>query len=491
MQTVQIVVKHIYMPNKKDLLDAGRVVTTLADDDLFEVLVSSQGVKGVDKVIRKDDLEAAIGAKTIATSQTQTLNNAGDSFTVDLTTLSPPVSAKKLIAQVLEEGTGAGVLFAQEREYNQNYPIVGNDSWVAVTKDIDTGLIYAAPYDREFFLKVDSSNKTSSEIGASLGLTTNKYGRAIYYPFSKKIFVTNNNSSVDFLEFDPSDETFTTFSAGSQSHAGIIDGNDGFLYTITFGTGVNTQLKRINPNTQAVANVGTPLVGSGTPLDFTDIIKVGNFIYTASFLNTTKIIAKIDITAGSPTWTTFALTGSARYVSPILVGNSIYWGNLFDNFILKWDTATDTPTYINVGATGFQGATILSDGFLYFFPRTATGFLQISPSDDSFKIIGNKTGIASAIATDDLIVTVPFTNTRVTEFDLIPPFIGNPSNPSPWFSVTNLFDSASSLSRVSKTQDYELTITEDGGGNAISLEVEMLTEGQKEVTLNILSGGFN
>lgn len=433
-----------------------------------------------------------VGGSQIAASAETLLSNVGDFFDFDASALNPPVSGRQVIPVVLEKGTAGGELIGQENEYNQTYPVVGSGNYASLALASDTGILYAPPFADTQFLKIDPITKTSTKIGGFFS-AGNKYARAAYDPVTKKIFATNNASStVGFAVLDTTNETTSTISAGGNRHGGIVRGSDGFMYVLTFLSGVNSQLKRIDPNTLAVTNYGTPLIGSGSTLDYIDIIQAGDFIYTVNYLSTVRNVAKIDITSGgTPSWSTFSIGGSENYLTPIKLGNFIYWCALNGgNNILKWDTVNDVGTFINVGKTGFQGSALLSNGLLYFFPRTATGFLQLDPSDDSFRTLGNKTGIAGALVANDLIFTPPFTNTRVTEFDLISPFINNPSNPNPYNSVTNLFDTAGNNNRLASLEDYNVDFTEDGGGNITNIRVTMLTEGAKNVTLNLVYSGF-
>lgn len=435
-----------------------------------------------------------VGGSQIAASAETLLSNAGDFFDFDASALNPPVSGRQVIPVVLEKGTSGGELIGQENEYNQTYPVVGAGNYASLALASDTGILYAPPFADTQFLKIDPITKTSAKIGGIFS-AGNKYGRAAYDPVTKKIFATNGASGAGgfgIAVLDTTNETTTTIAAGGNTHAGIIRASDGFMYVLTFLSGVNSQLKRIDPNTLAVTNYGNPLIGSGSGGDYIDIIQAGDFIYTVSFLSTVRNVAKIDITAGgTPSWSTFSITGSETYLTPIKLGNFIYWCALNGgNNILKWNTVNDIGTFINVGKTGFQGSALLSNGLLYFFPRTTTGFLELDPSDDSFRTLGNKTGIAGALAANDLIFTPPFTNTRVTEFDLISPFINNPSNPNPYNSVTNLFDTAGNNNRLASLEDYNVDFTEDGGGNITNIRVTMLTEGAKNVTLNLVYSGF-
>ncbi len=428
------------------------------------------------------------GVTKIATSQTQNLASAGQSFTIDLSTLTPPVSARNCAVWISEKGTAGGEQFAQELQFNQAYTGVVRDYATAVYAP-DLGFVYAPPYDRQRFLKIDPVTKNSIEIGGSFGASVTKFLRTAYDPTTKKILATNNQTGIDAILFDTNDETSVNLGVIGTRHGGCCRASDGNFYMLTFGTGTSSMLKKVDPVSGVVTNVAA-ITGSGSAIDFLDITPIGDFIYTTSYQDTTRIISRIDITAVNPTWTTMQTSiNNGFWLNPAVFGNKIYYASVLNGTeILVYDYVNNTIAYIAGAGTGWEQSVLVEDK-IYVLPDSQTGFLQIDPATNTLRVLGTVTQLRGGVVVDGSIYCPPFRNNRVIEFNVIPPFLSSPSNPEPYDTVVNLFDTSGSINRMASTEDYRLDFTE-ATGNLTQVEVTMLTEGAKDVTAIVLSGGF-
>ena len=501
MQTVQIVVKHIYMPNKKDLLDAGRVVTTLAVDDLFEVLVSSQGVKGVDKVIRKDDLVFNISSSIVqsptADKATLSFTAQGEIKTVNLNGIINPTSTENLIPIIIEERATGSEIFAQENTYNQSY--TGTNRHAGGVKVGDN--IYCPPYSASQTLKINAVSKISEFIG-SVYVGTNKWTRGVYMPSQNKIYFPHSGVGTtgrrNFLVLDLADETTSLLPYPTGAPDGIFGGvlhPNGNIYFMPFNNPTN-QGQIVKIDSAGVPTAVGPVINWSVSQTFvTAVTQYDNFIYgiPRGVSASPGGIYKFDVISQTGSFITIppAVTGkNFDFSDGVQYGNFYYASPLRSNNILKFDLINEVATLIETGtlpADAYAGASII-DNKIYFTPIAATGFLVLDPSDESINTLGTLTGFLGSIQADERTVFLPpWTSSRPADIIFSEPFF-SPTNPEPYFSENNLVNIIGSTIRLASAgEDYEVIFTRSGA-NYITASVEKLkANGASTVYFNFVT----
>lgn len=490
----------------RDLTTAGETPATIAADSAnIVILLDDVDTGNPERESLKTNLDEAVsilnekgvGATQIAESATATLNNAGDFFDFDVSALTPSPVGRKLLSTVLEKGTAGGELFAQELEYNQNY--IGSNKYISSVFVEEKRKIYQIPFAASQVLVQEVDVKNSYLINTVVtdggGNPAAKLNGGVYDPQNRKIFCSTN-SGLNALIIDVDTEVLTEIATGSLSSNPVL-GSDGLVYWIQGITTTTSVLKSIDLSTNAVnSSVATITHSSSGAVrnNYTNLTVFGDILYTGQFFTTVDTLqgAWIDIKAVTPTFNKFT-ANTHRKQGGVLIGDKIIYAPLdttTDLEVIDISTPTaPTSSSVAVGLNGWQGGTLLGNS-VWFAPRTATGFLKVN-ADLTFEIIGTITGVLYPISYDDeYIVPALFTATRPFEFDVLEPFNISPSNPAPYFSATNLFDSSGATNKVASLEDYILDITEDGGGNITNIRCTMLTEGQKDVTLNVVYSGF-
>lgn len=427
-----------------------------------------------------------VGSATIATAQTQNLASAGQSFPIDLTTLTPPVSARNCAVWVQEKGTAGGDLFAQQLTYiDAVAPSVFYSEVVNVT---GTPIFYAIPQTNGRVLKIDADAKTSYEISST---QTGQWLGGVYSPVFNQIVCPNNTPSTGFLLIDVGTDTVTELPNNPVTHAeGILldDGRAAFYAS-------NGVIRAYDFNTQTATGI-TPVLTTSGSIPYRVLHQFGDYIFTPPYQATSNNYAVYDLNGG--TWSTYSLSsfGSRGWGHGALVGNKIYYSSRIspstDVLVAEINDTGAAPTFSNItiGRTGFFGAKEIENK-IYMPSRDSPGggFIVVDVSTDTAQILGNATGFGAPDKYLDRLIFAPPLGGRVTEVDVLPPFNEDPSNPFPYNSVTNFFDSSGTVNRMASTEDYDITFTESGG-NLTQVEITMLTEGAKDVTAVVLNGGF-
>ena len=126
---------------------------------------------------------------------------------------------------------------------NSTYTRQSNFGWYGGAL-ADNGCIYCPPYGENHFLKIDTKTKTATTIGPYGSVNQGYFGGMVAHPNGKLYGIPQGSMSV--LEFDPSDDTYTTFGTdiftdSYKYNNGVVVGD--YIYCIPDDNGVNQVLK--------------------------------------------------------------------------------------------------------------------------------------------------------------------------------------------------------------------------------------------------------
>lgn len=439
----------------------------------------------------------------IAASAETTLNNAGDFFDFDTSTLTPPVSGRKIIPVVLEKGTAGGELAAQELQFDFDFGNATINKFINIV-NTDGEFAYLVPdFDNRLF-KINKTTKTVIQLNdlvpGGAGPTVRKYGSGIYDPNTKKVFLASilaGNVGV----IDTKTDNFYSFG----SNIGLLVRSDnGDIYGFLAGTTATPQVSKFTPDSSGTSEAIT-LVNAGTvtPSSFFRGAVVYNnvaYLFPTQGLGIANMLNQITVyDFNTETFLTPIPLNSSTWGNPQLVGSNVYVAGDVSGFgtnlqVLKLDLLTNTVSYQATTQQGYSGSVYVPEtNQVFFIPRepATSGFLRYNVGDDTFDTFLTLSGLPNAIYENGSLICPPdSTLRRAFEIDILPPFSISPANPAPFFSASNIFDTSGNVNKVASLEDYDLDITEDGSGNITNIRVTMLTEGTKNVTLNLVYSGF-
>lgn len=259
------------------------------------------------------------------------------------------------------------------------------------------GNIYAAPYNYNAVLKIDTTVGTSSTIPVNLATSSANY-RGIVCAKNGKLYIIPTDYSViknnRVLEFDPENNShrFFTDSPSGNWYGGVLAPN-GNIYGIPF---FSSSILEINPTagtatTSTISNTRSGYVGG--------VLGPNGKIYCIPFSATT--VLEIDPNVG--TASTFGtLSAGTKWANGVLANNGkIYGIPYLASSVLEIDPITRTVSTFGESSDiwsstdpGWTSAALGSDGKIYAFPSPSGGvftdyILKIDPDTKTLSLVYN------------------------------------------------------------------------------------------------------
>ena len=259
------------------------------------------------------------------------------------------------------------------------------------------GNIYAAPYNYNAVLKIDTTVGTSSTIPVNLTLSSANY-RGIVCAKNGKLYTIPTDYSVirnnRVFEFDPQNNShsFFTDSPSGNWYGGVLAPN-GNIYGIPF---FSSSILEINPTagtatTSTILNTNSGYVGG--------VLGPNGKIYCIPFSATT--VLEIDPNAGT-TSTFGTLSAGTKWANGVLANNGkIYGIPYLASSVLEIDPITRTVSTFGESSDiwsstdpGWSSAALGGDGKIYAFPSPSGGvftdyILKIDPDTKTLSLVYN------------------------------------------------------------------------------------------------------
>ena len=259
------------------------------------------------------------------------------------------------------------------------------------------GNIYAAPYNYNAVLKIDTTVGTSSTIPVNLISSSANYRGIVCAKNGKLYTIPTDYSEIRnnrVLEFDPENNShrFFTDSPSGNWYGGVLAQN-GNIYGIPF---FSSPILEINPTagtatTSTITNTNSGYVGG--------VLGPNGKIYCIPFSATT--VLEIDPNVG--TASTFGtLSAGTKWADGVLANNGKIYGIPYlassvleiDPIVRSVSTFGESSDIWSSTDPGWSSATLGSDGKIYAFPSPSGGvftdyILKIDPDTKSLSLVYN------------------------------------------------------------------------------------------------------
>ncbi len=281
------------------------------------------------------------------------------------------------------------------------------------------GKIYFSPFYADRVIEFNPVTEITSYVGNVKPIPVGCYGGcshsngSLYFsPYNGSGFILKYTPLTGVLEQVGSDLSLNTGSSNSYYRGCVEHPSTGNVYIAPFG---KKKIVMLDPVTNITTEIGASYAGN---IGFLNPVVVGDWLYfptRGSTLASERKVMRYNVLTNAQEFIGNELnSGDFRQNAGIVVGDWIYFGNILNSFIMKYNHVTGVAVNITdpLILTSNSNLTLSENGKLYFYGNGR--FVELNPANDSFKVVSKDFNYTlrdeSSLSYNNKIYNTPNTN---------------------------------------------------------------------------------